>query len=159
MSHPSAVTGPKAVHPSPSKASFPRGGVIVQRHERVRKLPRQRFVQVALRRQAAVAVTRTGEGGFDRFVTDGMTTEQWDTIGPFPRTHGLLGAMLESSGRQCATTVKKFTKSSHFYLTPHRFLTNGMISSKPLQPFPAAKEVVNCIFMVTLNGYRRRRIA
>ncbi len=34
------------------------------------------------------------EGGFDRFITSGMTSEQWKAIGPLPRTHGLLGATL-----------------------------------------------------------------
>ena len=33
-------------------------------------------------------------GGFDRFITSGMTSQQWEAIGPLPRTHGLLGAML-----------------------------------------------------------------
>jgi signal transduction histidine kinase len=38
-----------------------------------------------------------GEGGFAQFVTDGMSDEQIEAIGPLPRTHGLLGAMLEST--------------------------------------------------------------
>jgi signal transduction histidine kinase len=38
-----------------------------------------------------------GRGGFAQFITSGMTSEQWDAIGPLPRTHGLLGAMLENT--------------------------------------------------------------
>jgi signal transduction histidine kinase len=34
------------------------------------------------------------EGGFDRFITAGMTDEEIESMGPLPRTHGLLGAML-----------------------------------------------------------------
>jgi signal transduction histidine kinase len=36
-----------------------------------------------------------GRGGFDEFITAGMTPAQYAAIGPLPRTHGLLGAMLE----------------------------------------------------------------
>ena len=35
-----------------------------------------------------------GEGGFERFITSGMTEELMAAIGPLPRTHGLLAAML-----------------------------------------------------------------
>jgi len=34
------------------------------------------------------------EGGFARFITDGMDDELIESLGPMPRTHGLLGAML-----------------------------------------------------------------
>ena len=37
-----------------------------------------------------------GEGGFARFVTSGMSEEEIAAIGPLPRTHGLLAAMVES---------------------------------------------------------------
>ena len=37
-----------------------------------------------------------GEGGFARFVTSGMSEDEIARIGPLPRTHGLLAAMLES---------------------------------------------------------------
>src|ERR687893_614875 len=38
-----------------------------------------------------------GEGGFARFITSGMTDAEIAAMGPLPRTHGLLGAMLESA--------------------------------------------------------------
>src|SRR5215207_223591 len=37
-----------------------------------------------------------GEGAFARFITSGMSDELIAAMGPLPRTHGLLGAMLES---------------------------------------------------------------
>jgi len=46
-------------------------------------------------RYAAVGVP-DGEGAFERFITSGMTDELVAKMGPLPRTHGLLGAMLES---------------------------------------------------------------
>lgn len=33
-------------------------------------------------------------GGFSRFITAGMTEDEIESMGPLPRTHGLLGAML-----------------------------------------------------------------
>ena len=61
----------------------------------------QKLVQAARRlvgaRYAALGVPDAEGTGFSRFVTDGMTDELIDAIGPLPRTHGLLGAMLSSN--------------------------------------------------------------
>jgi signal transduction histidine kinase len=46
-------------------------------------------------RYAALGVP-DGEGAFARFITAGMSDELIAAMGPLPRTHGLLGAMLES---------------------------------------------------------------
>jgi signal transduction histidine kinase len=46
-------------------------------------------------RYAALGVP-DGEGGFARFITSGMSDELIAAMGPLPRTHGMLGAMLES---------------------------------------------------------------
>lgn len=51
--------------------------------------------RLAHARYAALGVP-DGEGGFAQFITSGMSAKQWDAIGTLPRTHGLLGAMLES---------------------------------------------------------------
>jgi len=37
------------------------------------------------------------DGGFGRFLTSGMSDELIAAMGPLPRTHGMLGAMLESA--------------------------------------------------------------
>jgi signal transduction histidine kinase len=59
----------------------------------------QRLVHVARdlggARYAALGVP-DGEGGFARFITSGMSDELIASMGPLPRQHGLLGAMLES---------------------------------------------------------------
>jgi signal transduction histidine kinase len=47
-------------------------------------------------RYAALGVP-DGRGGFDRFLTSGMSDELIERIGPLPRTHGLLGAMLDET--------------------------------------------------------------
>jgi len=48
-------------------------------------------------RYAALGVP-DGAGGFRRFLVAGMSDELIAAMGPLPRTHGMLGAMLESDG-------------------------------------------------------------
>jgi signal transduction histidine kinase len=51
--------------------------------------------ELAGARYAALG-TPDGEGGFSRFLISGMSDAMVARMGPLPRTHGLLGAMLES---------------------------------------------------------------
>lgn len=37
-----------------------------------------------------------GDGGFATFITSGMTDAQYEALGELPRTHGMLGAMLQA---------------------------------------------------------------
>jgi signal transduction histidine kinase len=50
--------------------------------------------ELAGARYAAIGVP-DGDGGFGRFITAGMSDGLIASLGPLPRTHGLLGAMLE----------------------------------------------------------------
>jgi signal transduction histidine kinase len=52
--------------------------------------------ELAGARYAALGVP-DGEGGFRSFITVGMSAKTMAAIGPLPRTHGMLGAMLESA--------------------------------------------------------------
>ncbi len=62
-------------------------------------------------RYAALGVPDEEGTGFARLLTDGMSDELIEEIGPLPRTHGLLGAMLsdpgpyrtDDEGRACGT--------------------------------------------------------
>src|SRR5262245_26767162 len=51
--------------------------------------------ELAAARYAALGLP-DGEGGFRRFLTSGMSDELVASLGPLPRQHGVLGAMLES---------------------------------------------------------------
>jgi signal transduction histidine kinase len=51
--------------------------------------------ELAGARYAAIGVP-DGEGAFDCFITSGMSDELVAAMGPLPRTHGMLGAMLEA---------------------------------------------------------------
>ncbi|GAA3247687.1 GAF domain-containing sensor histidine kinase [Nonomuraea helvata] len=68
----------------------------VTRHLSVREVL-QVIVRSAQRlldaRYAALGVP-DDEGTFAEFVAEGITDKQWDAIGPLPRQHGMLGAML-----------------------------------------------------------------
>jgi signal transduction histidine kinase len=59
----------------------------------------QRLVEAARElvdaRYAALGIP-DGAGGFAQFLTAGMSDELIESLGPLPRTHGLLGAMLET---------------------------------------------------------------
>jgi signal transduction histidine kinase len=68
----------------------------VTRHLSVREVL-QVIVRSAARlldaRYAALGVP-DDQGAFAEFVAEGITDEQWEAIGPTPRQHGMLGAML-----------------------------------------------------------------
>ncbi|MEU9560265.1 GAF domain-containing sensor histidine kinase [Streptomyces fumanus] len=46
-------------------------------------------------------------GGFAQFVVDGVSDDQWRAIGPLPRQHGILAAMLHEPGPQRLADVRK----------------------------------------------------
>src|SRR3954463_14160826 len=46
-----------------------------------------------------------GEGGFRRFLTSGMSDELVASLGPLPRQHGVLGAMLETRTPYLTTDI------------------------------------------------------
>src|SRR5919198_443969 len=48
-----------------------------------------------------------GEGAFAQFITDGMSDELIAAMGPLPRTHGLLGAMLEAPDSYRTTDIRQ----------------------------------------------------
>ncbi|QPP09539.1 GAF domain-containing sensor histidine kinase [Streptomyces bathyalis] len=49
-------------------------------------------------------------GGFAQFVVDGVTDEQWKSIGPLPRQHGILAAMLQEATPQRLADVRNDTR-------------------------------------------------
>ncbi|WP_448701222.1 GAF domain-containing protein, partial [Streptomyces avidinii] len=46
-------------------------------------------------------------GGFAQFVVDGISPEQWRSIGPLPRQHGILAAMLHDAGPERLADVRE----------------------------------------------------
>jgi signal transduction histidine kinase len=62
--------------------------VLQQMVDRARELAGARYAALG---------TPDGDGGFGRFLVSGMSDELVASLGPLPRTHGLLGAMLETA--------------------------------------------------------------
>ncbi|CAL9575227.1 GAF domain-containing sensor histidine kinase [Streptomyces sp. enrichment culture] len=46
-------------------------------------------------------------GGFAQFVVDGVSEDQWKAIGPLPRRHGILAAMLDEAAPQRLADVRR----------------------------------------------------
>jgi len=62
--------------------------------------------ELAGARYAALGIP-DGEGAFAQFITDGMSDELIAAMGPLPRTHGLLGAMLESTASYRTADIRR----------------------------------------------------
>lgn len=62
--------------------------------------------ELADARYAAIGVP-DGEGGFARFITSGMSEELIASLGPLPRQHGLLGAILESGSPLRSADIRR----------------------------------------------------
>lgn len=48
-----------------------------------------------------------GEGGFEAFITSGISDAQIAAIGPLPRTHGMLGVMLEDAAPYHTSDIQR----------------------------------------------------
>src|ERR1700759_44815 len=60
--------------------------------------------ELAGARYAALGIP-DGEGGFRRFLGSGLRDELVAKLGPLPRTHGMLGAILEETGPYRAADI------------------------------------------------------
>jgi signal transduction histidine kinase len=69
-------------------------------------------------RYAALGVP-DGEGNFARFITSGMTEEEVEAMGPLPRTHGLLGATLESEDSYRTADIKRDPRFRGWWPSAH----------------------------------------
>ena len=88
---------PDRLHPALKAVSDAVLAVASQRSvEEVLQQMVDRARELAGARYAALG-TPDGDGGFSRFLVSGMSDELVASMGPLPRTHGLLGAMLETA--------------------------------------------------------------
>jgi signal transduction histidine kinase len=74
--------------------------------------------ELAGARYAAIGVP-DGEGGFGRFITSGMSDKLIASLGPLPRQHGLLGAMLESDVPQRAPDIRQDPRFRGWWPSTH----------------------------------------
>src|SRR5262245_62987212 len=67
---------------------------------------------------AAIGVP-DGEGAFAQFITSGMSDELIAAMGPLPRTHGLLGAMLTSPVPYRTTDIRRDPRFRGWWPSAH----------------------------------------
>ena len=84
-------------------------------------------------------------GGFAQFVVDGVSDAQWKAIGPLPRQHGVLAAMLHEATPQRLDDVRDF-ESFAGWPRAHPMMTDfiGM-------PVLDGDEVLGAIFLANKN--------
>ncbi len=87
-----------------------------------------------------------GEGGFARFVTSGMSEEEIAAIGPLPRTHGLLAAMLESPAPERMPDVRRDPRYG-WWPSAHPVMTSFLGV-----PIVAGGEIVGAFYLVNKDG-------
>ena len=98
-------------------------------------------------RYAAIGVP-DGEGGFEKFVTVGLTDKQWDAIGDLPRQHGMLGAMLGTAEPYRANDI---TEDSRFEGYPE---AHPMMRSFLGVPIVSKGEVIGAFYLTE----KKRRV-
>jgi signal transduction histidine kinase len=99
-------------------------------------------------RYAAIGVP-DGEGGFAQFITSGMTDEQYDAIGELPRTHGMLGAMLETDRPYLADDIRE---DARFEGWPD---AHPVMRSFLGVPIVSQGEVIGAFYLTEKEGRRR----
>jgi len=96
-------------------------------------------------RYAAIGVP-DGEGGFARFVASGMGEDEIAAIGPLPRTHGLLAAMLESPEPERMTDIRRDPRY-RWWPSAHPVMTSFLGV-----PIVAGGEIVGAFYLVNKAG-------
>ena len=74
--------------------------------------------ELAGARYAALGIP-DGHGGFRRFLVAGMSDELVAAMGPLPRTHGMLGAMLQSSGAYLTADIHEDSRFRGWWPSQH----------------------------------------
>jgi signal transduction histidine kinase len=69
-------------------------------------------------RYAALGIP-DGDGGFERFLTSGMSEELVARLGPLPQVHGLLGAMLEGDGSYRTPDIQRDSRFRGWWPAGH----------------------------------------
>ncbi|MFF4227382.1 GAF domain-containing sensor histidine kinase [Streptomyces abikoensis] len=90
-------------------------------------------------------------GGFAQFVVDGVSDDQWKAIGPLPRQHGILAAMLKEATPQRLADVR----------LDHRF--EGWPDAHPDMsdfigmPVADGDEILGALFLANKRGLANKR--
>jgi signal transduction histidine kinase len=102
--------------------------------------------ELASARYAALGVP-DGRGNFARFITSGMTEAEIAAIGPLPRTHGLLGAMLESAESHRTPDIRRDPRFRGWWPSAHPVMRSFMGV-----PIVGGDEVVGAFYLTDKQG-------
>lgn len=85
-------------------------------------------------------------GAFAEFLADGITPQQWRAIGPVPRQHGVLGAMLRDPNPVRMTDIHDHPQFGHWWPKAHPDMTDflGM-------PILHGGEILGELFLANKN--------
>ena len=95
---------------------------------------------------AAIGVP-DGEGGFAQFITSGMSDELIAAMGPLPRQHGLLGAMLTSPVPYLTSDVRRDPRFRGWWPSAHPQMRSFLGV-----PIVAASGIVGAIYLTDKVG-------
>jgi signal transduction histidine kinase len=102
--------------------------------------------ELAGARYAALGIP-DGQGAFAQFITEGMSDELIAAMGPLPRTHGLLGAMLESPGSYRTTDIRQDPRFRGWWPRAHPTMRSFLGV-----PIVARGEVIAAFYLTDREG-------
>ena len=102
--------------------------------------------ELAGARYAALGIP-DGQGGFRRFLVAGMSDELIASMGPLPRTHGMLGAMLETSGAYLAEDIHDDPRFRGWWPREHPDMRSFLGV-----PIVARDEVIGAFYLTEKEG-------
>jgi signal transduction histidine kinase len=135
-----------------------RSGAVRAMSDAVLAIARERSVDTVLQRivhsarelvdarYAALGVP-DGRGNFARFITSGMTEDEIAAMGPLPRTHGLLGAMLESDESHRTPDIRRDPRFRGWWPSAHPVMRSFMGV-----PIVGGDEVVGAFYLTDKEG-------
>jgi signal transduction histidine kinase len=102
--------------------------------------------ELAGARYAALGVP-DGAGGFTRFLVAGMSDELVASMGPLPRTHGMLGAMLEARGAYLTDDIHRDPRFRGWWPRQHPNMRSFLGV-----PIVARDEVIGAFYLTEKEG-------
>ena len=102
--------------------------------------------ELAHARYAALGIP-DGEGAFAQFITAGMSDELIAAMGPLPRTHGLLGAMLESPDSHRTPDIRRDPRFRGWWPSAHPQMRSFLGV-----PIVARGEVIAAFYLTDREG-------
>jgi signal transduction histidine kinase len=92
-------------------------------------------------RYAALGIP-DGEGAFECFITSGMSDELIATMGPLPRTHGMLGAMLDGTESHRTDDIRRDPRFRGWWPRAHPLMRSFLGV-----PIVARGEVIGALYL------------